>query len=69
KNRYPVPPMNQLLTVLNGSTIISKIDRCGAYNLLRSKEGDEDLTAFRTKYGSYAIWPYQCSSFFPEYCE
>ncbi|MBW0482069.1 hypothetical protein O181_021784 [Austropuccinia psidii MF-1] len=26
KNRYPVPPMNQLLTIFNGSTIFSKID-------------------------------------------
>ncbi|MBW0527470.1 hypothetical protein O181_067185 [Austropuccinia psidii MF-1] len=53
KNRYPVPPMNQLLTVLNGSSFFSKIDLCGAYNLLRNKEGDEHLTAFTTKYGSY----------------
>ncbi|MBW0529643.1 hypothetical protein O181_069358 [Austropuccinia psidii MF-1] len=53
KNRYPVPPMNQLLTVFNGSTIFAKIDLCGAYNLLRIKEGDEHLTVFRTKYGSY----------------
>ncbi|MBW0494680.1 hypothetical protein O181_034395 [Austropuccinia psidii MF-1] len=53
KNRYPVPPMNQLLTVFNGSTIFSKIDLCGAYSLLRIKEGDWYLTAFRTKYGSY----------------
>ncbi|MBW0570087.1 hypothetical protein O181_109802 [Austropuccinia psidii MF-1] len=45
--------MNQLLTIFNGSTIFSKIDLCGAYNLLRIKEGDEHLTAFRTKYGSY----------------
>ncbi|MBW0568485.1 hypothetical protein O181_108200 [Austropuccinia psidii MF-1] len=52
-NRYPVPPMNQLLTKFNGSTIFSEIDLCGAYNLLRIKEGDEHLTAFRTKYGSY----------------
>ncbi|MBW0504117.1 hypothetical protein O181_043832 [Austropuccinia psidii MF-1] len=52
KNRYPFAPMNQLLTVLNGSTIFSKIDFPGAYNLLRIKEGDEHLTAFRTKYGS-----------------
>ncbi|MBW0470593.1 hypothetical protein O181_010308 [Austropuccinia psidii MF-1] len=56
KNRYPVPPMNQLLTVFNGSTIFSKIYLCGAYNLLRIKEGDEHLTAFRTKYGSYEYW-------------
>ncbi|MBW0572687.1 hypothetical protein O181_112402, partial [Austropuccinia psidii MF-1] len=53
KNRYPVPPMNQLLTVFNGATIFSKIDLHGAYNVLRIKEGDEHLTAFRTKYGSY----------------
>ncbi|MBW0567286.1 hypothetical protein O181_107001 [Austropuccinia psidii MF-1] len=53
KNRYPVPPMNQLLTVFNGSTIFSKRDLHGAYNLLKIKEGDEHLTAFRTKYGGY----------------
>ncbi|MBW0533878.1 hypothetical protein O181_073593, partial [Austropuccinia psidii MF-1] len=29
------------------------MDLCGAYNLLRIKERDEHLTAFRTKYGSY----------------
>ncbi|MBW0509339.1 hypothetical protein O181_049054 [Austropuccinia psidii MF-1] len=69
KNRYPVPPMNQLLTIFNGSTIFSKIYLGGAYNHLRIKEGDEHLTAFRTKYGSYAILPYQCCSFFPESCE
>ncbi|MBW0546413.1 hypothetical protein O181_086128 [Austropuccinia psidii MF-1] len=45
--------MNQLLTIFNTSTIFSKIDLCGAYNLLIIKEGDEHLTAFRTKYGSY----------------
>ncbi|MBW0555601.1 hypothetical protein O181_095316 [Austropuccinia psidii MF-1] len=54
KNRYPAPPINQLFTVFNGSTIFSKIDLCGAFNLLRIKEGDEHLTAFRTKYGSYS---------------
>ncbi|MBW0472517.1 hypothetical protein O181_012232 [Austropuccinia psidii MF-1] len=45
--------MNQLLTVFNGSSIFSKIDLCGAYDLLRIKEGDEHLTCFRTRYGSY----------------
>ncbi|MBW0474398.1 hypothetical protein O181_014113 [Austropuccinia psidii MF-1] len=53
KNRYPVPLMNQLLTLFNGFTIFSKIALCGAYNLLRIEEGDEHLTAFRAKYGSY----------------
>ncbi|MBW0503361.1 hypothetical protein O181_043076 [Austropuccinia psidii MF-1] len=49
KNRYPVPPMNQLVTIFNRPTIFSKIDLLGAYNLLRIKEGDEHLPAFRTK--------------------
>ncbi|MBW0462009.1 hypothetical protein O181_001724 [Austropuccinia psidii MF-1] len=53
KDKYPVPPITQLLTALNGSSIFSKIDLCGAYNLLRIKEGDEHFTALRTKYGSY----------------
>ncbi|MBW0569579.1 hypothetical protein O181_109294 [Austropuccinia psidii MF-1] len=45
--------MNQLLNVFNGSSIFSKIYLCDAYNLLRIKEGDENLTAFRTNYGNY----------------
>ncbi|MBW0479424.1 hypothetical protein O181_019139 [Austropuccinia psidii MF-1] len=53
KNGYPVLPINQLLTVFNNANIFSKIDLRGAYSLLRIKEGDEHLTAFRTKYGSY----------------
>ncbi|MBW0490183.1 hypothetical protein O181_029898 [Austropuccinia psidii MF-1] len=53
KNKYPVAPRNQLLTAFNSSSIFSKIDLCGPYNLLRIKEGDEHLTCFRTKYGSY----------------
>ncbi|MBW0482017.1 hypothetical protein O181_021732 [Austropuccinia psidii MF-1] len=53
KNKCPVPPMNKLLNIFNGCSIFSNIDLCGAYNHLRVKEGDENLTAFRTKYGSY----------------
>ncbi|MBW0466378.1 hypothetical protein O181_006093 [Austropuccinia psidii MF-1] len=53
KNKYPIPPMNQFLTVFNGPSIFSKIDLHGAYNLLRIKESDEHLTCFRTKHGSY----------------
>ncbi|MBW0575834.1 hypothetical protein O181_115549 [Austropuccinia psidii MF-1] len=53
KKKYPVPPMNQLLTVLNASFIFSNIYLPDAYNLLRIMEDDEHLTCFRTKYGSY----------------
>ncbi|MBW0532932.1 hypothetical protein O181_072647 [Austropuccinia psidii MF-1] len=45
--------MNQLLNVFNGSYIFSKIHLHGSYKLLRNKEVDEYLTAFRTKYGIY----------------
>ncbi|MBW0477189.1 hypothetical protein O181_016904 [Austropuccinia psidii MF-1] len=45
--------MNKLPTVFNGFTIFCKIDLCCAYNLLRIKERDENLTAFRIKYGGY----------------
>ncbi|MBW0527460.1 hypothetical protein O181_067175 [Austropuccinia psidii MF-1] len=60
KNKYPAPPMNQLLNVLNGFSIFSKVDLGGAYNLLRIKEGDEHLTVFRNKYGSceYLVMPF-----------
>ncbi|MBW0537475.1 hypothetical protein O181_077190, partial [Austropuccinia psidii MF-1] len=50
KNRSPVPPMNQILTVINRAAIFSNRDFHGACNILRIKEGDEHLTAFRTKY-------------------
>ncbi|MBW0495208.1 hypothetical protein O181_034923 [Austropuccinia psidii MF-1] len=60
QNKSLVPPMNWLLTVFNGSSIFSNIEMHGAYNLLRIKEGDENLTAFRTKYGSfqYLVMPF-----------
>ncbi|MBW0532989.1 hypothetical protein O181_072704, partial [Austropuccinia psidii MF-1] len=60
KNKYPVPLMNQLLIVFNGSSLFSNIELCGAYNLLRIKEGDENLTCFGTKYGScaYLVMPF-----------
>ncbi|MBW0518950.1 hypothetical protein O181_058665 [Austropuccinia psidii MF-1] len=60
KNKYPVPPMNQLLIVFNGSSIFLKIDLHGAYNLLRIKEGDKHLTCFTTECGSheYLVMPF-----------
>ncbi|MBW0474547.1 hypothetical protein O181_014262 [Austropuccinia psidii MF-1] len=56
--------MNQILNVFNGSSIFPKIDLCGAYNLLRIKEGDKHLTAFRTKYGSheYLVMPFELTN-------
>ncbi|MBW0488441.1 hypothetical protein O181_028156 [Austropuccinia psidii MF-1] len=52
--------MSQRLNLFNGSSIFSKIDLRSAYNLLRIKGSDENLTAFRTKYGSfeYLVMPF-----------
>ncbi|MBW0572593.1 hypothetical protein O181_112308 [Austropuccinia psidii MF-1] len=52
--------MNQILNVFNVASIFSKIDLRDAYNLLRIKEGDEHLAAFRTKYGcfEYLVMPF-----------
>ncbi|MBW0481467.1 hypothetical protein O181_021182 [Austropuccinia psidii MF-1] len=75
KSKYPVPQINHLLMVFKGSSIFSKVDLHGAYNLLRIKEGDEHLKDFRTKYGSYeyllgnAIWAHQFSCLFSESCQ
>ncbi|MBW0466325.1 hypothetical protein O181_006040 [Austropuccinia psidii MF-1] len=53
KKEYPFPSMNNIITVFNCSSIFSKIDLHGASNLLIIKEGDEHLTEFRPKDGSY----------------
>jgi hypothetical protein len=53
KDRYPLPLLTDLLDRLRDTSIYTKIDLRGAYNLLRIAEGDEWKTAFRTRYGSY----------------
>lgn len=53
KDRYAIPKIDDLLDYIRGSTIFTKIDLRGAYNLLRIFEGEEWKTAFRTRYGSY----------------
>ncbi|MBW0469035.1 hypothetical protein O181_008750 [Austropuccinia psidii MF-1] len=56
--------MNQLLNFFNGSSIFSNIALCGAYNLPIIKEGDENLTCFRTKYGiyEYLVIPFELTN-------
>ena len=45
--------MSHILSVFNGSKFFTKIDLRGAYNLVRIAEGHEELTAMRTRVGSY----------------
>jgi hypothetical protein len=60
KNRYPLLLISGLFDQLGQAKIHTKIDLCGAYNLVRIKEGDEWKTAFRTRYGhfEYNVMPF-----------
>jgi len=46
KNRYPHPFISEMLDQVHDARIFPKLDLQGAYNLVRSKEGDEYKTAF-----------------------
>ena len=60
KNRYPLPLISEALDRLGGAKIFTKLDIRSAYNLIRIKEGQEWLTAFRTRYGhfEYRVMPF-----------
>jgi hypothetical protein len=60
RNRYPLPLVNDLLEVIHGCKIFTKIDLKSAFNLLRVAAGDEWKTAFRTNEGlfEYLVMPF-----------
>ncbi|KAM4691895.1 uncharacterized protein WCC33_016702 [Rhinophrynus dorsalis] len=41
RNCYPLPLILELLERIRGSTVFTKLDICGAYNLVRIRRGDE----------------------------
>lgn len=54
KNRYPIPLIAETIARLSKAKWITKIDIRHAFNRIRMhSEKDEDLTTFRTKYGTY----------------
>jgi hypothetical protein len=53
KNRYPLPLIQETLDLLAGARIYTKLDVRGAYNLVRVKDGDEHMLAFRIRYGLF----------------
>jgi hypothetical protein len=69
KNRYPLPLIQENLDRLKSAKYYTKIDLCGAYNLLRINPGEEWKTAFRTRYDyiipSHALWIDQCTGNLP----
>jgi hypothetical protein len=53
KNRTPLPRIEELLDIISGSTIFSKLDLAQGYHQMRVAEEDVPKTAFRTRYGLY----------------
>ena len=53
KDRYPMPLIKDTLRSISKSTWITKVDVRAAFHKLRIREGDEEKTAFRTRFGSF----------------
>ncbi|KAI1006229.1 hypothetical protein K3495_g1992 [Podosphaera aphanis] len=53
KDRYPLPLIRETLRAVSKSTWITKVDVRAAFHKLSIREGDEEKTAFRTRFGSF----------------
>ena len=60
KNRYPIPRINETLTLIGKSMFFTKLDVISAFHRMRIAPGHEYLTAFRTRYGlfEYNVMPF-----------
>jgi hypothetical protein len=53
KDRYPLPLIDETLARLSKAKIFTKLDIRQAFHRIRIAAESEDLTTFRTRYGSY----------------
>lgn len=53
KDRYPLPLIRETLQSLGRAKWLTKLDVTAAFHKVRVTEGDEEKTAFRTRYGLF----------------
>ena len=53
KDRYPLPLIDELLARLSKAKVYTKLDIRQAFHRIRMDPESEELTTFRTRYGSY----------------
>jgi hypothetical protein len=53
RDRYVLPLIDDIMTLLSGCQIMTRLDIRHAFNRLRIRQGDEELTTFATPMGNY----------------
>ena len=53
KNNYPLPHMDELLDILGGAKVFSKIEFQKGYHQICIAQEDVEKTAFHTRYGYF----------------